>query len=673
MNPDQATDSPEPHRWYRIWGEIAGAWAISLAYPVYTKIASGPEALTALGLRRLDVLVLIFVVSLLGPLLITLAELGIRKLFGERVRRIVQGLVVGALLSLVIWQWLLDHGSPGFLRNLLPLAFALLVAWLYVRTELIRNFALMLSFATVVVIGAFAIDYPIKDELLPHKAAASTAKVDADTPVVMVIFDELPLAALEKPDGKIDPRFRNFAMLARKANWYSDAVSVADQTTFALPSILTGQDPNPTGGNHPPSPSLANYPNSICQIAENGGYEVHAYEPVTDLCHRSWDMGTRITGTIRRAISADNPIYQDEIAPSELDRRAARAAGSFFRKPYSEIDEGRREAFNEFIDGLPSDSRSLSVLHITLPHVMWIYSPDGSQYEDFRPAADTLLTNPSTEGEVERNAQQMMLQLQFTDRELGKLIRKMKADGTWDESLFIVTADHGAAFHKDGSRRILDSTNEGWIMPVPLFIKYPGQTKGKVVRGKANGLDIAPTVMSTLGLDPLPDMHGRDLTGVSKLPRTKSIEMVGTIGGRTSIGLARVRKEQKQASSFMNRLLGRSFFAPGGYANLLGRRPSGMTEVAYTATDPTLYENVDRSSGFIPAYFQAGLSVPGNRYPGTMAIALNGRIVATGRPWKYDGQWYSGVVLPAEKFRDGSNEIRVYRVNPEKAASPQTR
>lgn len=195
MSTDSASETLKPHSWVRIWAEVAGAWAISLAYPLYSNIASGPEALTSYGMRRFDVLILILVVSLLGPLVIMLAELVIRRLFGEPVRRVVQGVVVGALLALVVWQWLVGEGTGTVLRNLLPVLMAAMIAWLYVRTELVRNFALMLSFATVVVIGAFAIDYPIRDELLPHEAKASTPEISSETPVVLVIFDELPAAA----------------------------------------------------------------------------------------------------------------------------------------------------------------------------------------------------------------------------------------------------------------------------------------------------------------------------------------------------------------------------------------------------------------------------------------------------------------------------------------------
>lgn len=663
----KAPDSEKAHSWFRCWAEVSGAWAISLAYPLYVNIASGPEALTSYGVRRPDLLALVIAVSLLGPLLITGGEIVIRRLFGERVRLRVHAVVIGALLGLVLWQWLLDQAAPGIVRTLLPLLLAAGLAWLYVRTELVRNFAQILSLATVVVIAFFLLDYPVRDEVLPHEARAETATIEPDVPVVVVVFDELPLAALQQPGGTIDPRFPAFARLALDATWYPDAVSLADQTLYALPSILTGRTLEPAG-QEPPAPGEANYPNSVCRIAADGGYEIHAYEPITDLCDRTWDFGTRITATIRRALGADDPASPVDLVPTDLDRKLARGLNNLFEQPYTEIGEGRREAFDRFIDGLPSGPRSLSLLHSTLPHVYWMYLPDGRTYPDFRPPGETQLVSPEAQAEVDRDAQQMMLQLQFTDRELGRLIRRMKENGTWDDALFVVTADHGAAFHPGGSRRMVNMFNNGWILPVPMFIKFPGQQRGRVVPGTVDGRDIATTVMSAFGLDPLPETEGTDLTGKRKLERKETADVLATIGGIEEANLDDVRRHRRAASKYMHDLFSGSFYALGGHPELIGRAPDGLTEIDAVPADPSLYEDVDTGSDELPAYFQAELDFPGDRDPGPLAIALNGRIVATAKSWPALGRWYTGVVLPAGGFRDGDNEIRVYRVGGRPAA-----
>lgn len=652
---------PKPASWLRIWAEISGAWAIALAHPIYANIASGPEALTSYGVRRPDLLVLIFIVSLLGPLLISLAELSIRLLFGDRPRRVIHGVVIGSLLGLVLWQWLVGHDSPAVIRTLLPLALVCLLTWFFLRAELIRNFVLMLSSATVVVIALFCVEYPILEEMLPHETAAETGRIEAETPVVMVIFDEFPLDAIERPDGTIDPRFRNLAMLARNATWYPGALSVGDQTTRAVPSILTGQDPYEEPGWEPPAPGLASYPNSICRIAEDGGYEVHSYEPVTDLCDQSWNLGTRVTATIRRAVDIAS-VSSDPLTPLELGRKAAGALNAPFRMPWTEYSGDRPAAFDSFIRGLPDSRRAISVLHIALPHITWMYSPDGSSYEGLRPPGDDMLASPDTQGQLNRDAQQMMLQLAYTDRQLGRLIGRIKESGIWDDALFVVTADHGAAFQKGGSRRLVNAFNAGWIVPVPLFIKYPGQREGRIVPGTVDGRDIVPTVLAELGVEPPDQVTGRDLTGRQKLPLAKTHEMSAPFDGRTEFRLRDINSVQRLAVQYLDRRFGRSFYAPGGHADLLGHQPPGRP-IPAEPTEPALYEDVDPSSGQIPAYYEATL--PAGKPPGkSVAIALNGRIAATATPWEAEGRWMVGVNLPSGEFKPGANRIRVYGIDP---------
>ena len=80
-------------------------------------------------------------------------------------------------------------------------------------------------------------------------------------------------------------------------------------------------------------------------------------------------------------------------------------------------------------------------------------------------------------GLTDHNQQRLQLQIGFADHELGKLFAHMRANGTFNQALIAITADHGIAFEvgvKD--RRTVTSRNIDEIAPVPLFIKAPGQT-----------------------------------------------------------------------------------------------------------------------------------------------------------------------------------------------------
>ena len=65
-------------------------------------------------------------------------------------------------------------------------------------------------------------------------------------------------------------------------------------------------------------------------------------------------------------------------------------------------------------------------------------------------------------------------------------IRGLGAPG-W---LLVVTADHGISFRAGQKRRPLSSANLQDIAYVPLFVKAPGQQRGRVVSGLARTTDI---------------------------------------------------------------------------------------------------------------------------------------------------------------------------------------
>ena len=113
------------------------------------------------------------------------------------------------------------------------------------------------------------------------------------------------------------------------------------------------------------------------------------------------------------------------------------------------------------------------------------------------------------QGQLDVLLQRHFLQTGFADLELQELWRRLKSQGMWDDSLIVVAADHGVAFLKGRrDRRTLDSQNYGEIAPIPLFIKAPGQKKGKVNDAYVETIDILPTIFDLLHLKPKVKMDG---------------------------------------------------------------------------------------------------------------------------------------------------------------------
>jgi len=108
------------------------------------------------------------------------------------------------------------------------------------------------------------------------------------------------------------------------------------------------------------------------------------------------------------------------------------------------------------------------------------------------------------------------------DHQLGRFVERLKATGEWENTILIVTADHG---HPAGSftrfgRELFDpvpAETEGAFFDsyrtrVPLVIFAPGRLPAGVRIGEPVSLvDLLPTVLDLAGLPPLERTQGRSL------------------------------------------------------------------------------------------------------------------------------------------------------------------
>ena len=100
----------------------------------------------------------------------------------------------------------------------------------------------------------------------------------------------------------------------------------------------------------------------------------------------------------------------------------------------------------------------------------------------------------------------------YADHLVGRLVDTLREAGRYEDSLVIVTSDHGEAFFEHGrfghTRNLYDE-----MVRVPLVIKLPGAVSGYrgVVETPVGLVDLVPTLVDGLGLGEGPAYQGRSL------------------------------------------------------------------------------------------------------------------------------------------------------------------
>ena len=98
----------------------------------------------------------------------------------------------------------------------------------------------------------------------------------------------------------------------------------------------------------------------------------------------------------------------------------------------------------------------------------------------------------------------------YIDAKVGELIAALKANGQWEDTLFVFTSDHGEALGEHGlwfcHGGLFEATTR-----IPLIVRVPGGSKGREVKAVVDLVDVTPTLLTLLGLPRSEVMRGDDL------------------------------------------------------------------------------------------------------------------------------------------------------------------
>jgi Sulfatase len=340
----------------------------------------------------------------------------------------------------------------------------------------------------------------------------------------------------------------------------------------------------------------------------------------------------------------------------------------------SNLNANRNKRFDDWIANIePGRRPALNFKHTLLPHVPWQYLPDGKQYR--RTASDPVpgMSSYSYEdqGQLDSLYLRHLLQTGFADRELAELFAHLKEIGEFDRSLIVVAADHGVAFDLGKrDRRKLTEENADEIAPVPLFVKAPGQKRGRIDDSWVETIDILPTIFDVLNLRPPVKMDGRSAFSAEVRARDQL-----RILERNTFRTIRIDGDEFEAAKRgvvqeKLRLFGTGEDGPGRMyrigpnQELIGKPAGGpgMTPLDVDFAYAREYRNVRLDSPTIPTHVAGRVRSPGGARD--VAIAVNGKIHAVSRTFRLTtgGGWLVAAMVPESSFEDGANEVEVFEV-----------
>jgi hypothetical protein len=274
---------------------------------------------------------------------------------------------------------------------------------------------------------------------------------------------------------------------------------------------------------------------------------------------------------------------------------------------------------------------------------------------------------------VEVAWQRYLQQVGYTDKVLGSIIEGLRKKRIYDESLIIITADHGVSMQPGHSRRSYDKGNQREIFKVPTFMKLPHQKKPETSNALISGIDILPTIAGVLEIK-LP----WDPDGVPMLPelcrkenriKRENIEMPGlgefNAGDIEGFPLLEWKTDLFGSGSPLIQLVRRE-----SNQALLGKNITDLNirsdKIPYTAEIENIdqYNYIELRADYLPALLSGCVTNVTQQGKLALAIALDGKIRATTSTSRWmanDG--FFNAMLPEVAFKQGRNAVDVFMIN----------
>ena len=312
--------------------------------------------------------------------------------------------------------------------------------------------------------------------------------------VFVLVFDELSLVHLLKDELLDHGVAPNLVEFARAAGWYRKAVTPYAFTEYAIPALLTGRKDvgkfseaffKQTTNDHLFSVATATH-----DVYISGFYVPYCQ------AFRIYVRGCR---SLTTGFSSHDALFRswwDRAVPGEVRYlgfvRSLRdvLAGGF--DPSKTLTEALQL-------GQDFSAPTFTYIHVGLPHDPFMFRSNGESR--FGVVGLTYRLKDMAQQQLYEVQNLYLEQVAYTDRLLGDFLAQLKARNLYEQSLIIMTSDHGISFDQAHPWRSQQWIDVEEIGRVPLLVKMPGQHTGWIDDRRILNIDLYQVIRDVLEQD----------------------------------------------------------------------------------------------------------------------------------------------------------------------------
>ena len=360
------------------------------------------------------------------------------------------------------------------------------------------------------------------------KTPGNAAALEDDKNVMLITIDTLRrdhIGAYGEAPAAPTP---HMDALAKDGILFMDAITPMPETAPAHASMMTGRHPIRHGvlsNTH----KLAGHQETLAEVLSGEGYATAAFVS-------SFAVDSRV------GLDQGFQVYDDDLAPLpglshinllQWTLKVWMAVGNPAATPWM-LERGGKQTNARLFGWLDQNAEKpfFAWVHYFEPHAP--YEPWGLEgfahngtpenpaisHRDILPLGDA-----ATYTEADHKALHELYreEVSYSDGLVGEVLAKIDELGIKDETLVIVTADHGEMLGEHG----LNYHHHGMfdeVLRIPLIIRAPGtRAKTRIVEQQVRLMDLANTVLDYLKIDPMKASEGVELMGYAEGVRSKTI------------------------------------------------------------------------------------------------------------------------------------------------------